>query len=75
MFVIAVRLQDAPDDASKRGLLLVPTALTISPTQVGDLREAGRRTLRAAPEFQKPLGSLKSLPTQSDFGNRQVVRQ
>ncbi len=75
LFVIAVRLQDAPDDASKRELLLVPTALTISPTQVRELRDAGRRTLRAAPEFQKLLGSLKSLPTRSDAGERQDVRE
>ena len=75
LFVIAVRLQDAPDDASKRELLMVPTALTISPTQVRELRDAGRRTLRAAPEFQKLLGSLKSLPNRPDAGERQDVRE
>jgi hypothetical protein len=75
LYVIAVRLQDAPDAPSKRELLLVPTALTISPTQVRDLRDAGRRTLRAAPEFQKLLGSLKHLPTRSEGGDMQDARK
>lgn len=73
--VIAVRLQDAPGDASKRGLSLGPTALTISSTQVRELRDAGRRTLRAAPEFQELLGSLKTLPSRPEAGDGQDVRR
>ena len=63
LFVVGVRLRDAPDDKARRGLLQVPTALTISPTQVHALREAGRRTLRASPEFQQLLASMRRLQT------------
>jgi len=65
LFVIGIRLRDAPDGMHRRELLQVPTALTISPGQVHDLREAGRRTLRASPEFQDLLRSLTRLSSAS----------
>ena len=53
LHVITVSLRDVPDEALRRQLLQVPTAFTILPLQVRQLREAGRRTLRASAEFQK----------------------
>ena len=41
-------------------LLQVPTAFTILPLQVLELREAGRRTLRASAEFQKLVQGLQA---------------
>lgn len=52
LHVISVSLRDLPDETLRRQLLQVPTAFTILPLQVHQLREAGRRTLRASPEFQ-----------------------
>jgi len=41
-------------------LLRVPTAFTILPLQVRQLREAGRRTLRASAEFQALVQFLEA---------------
>jgi NTE family protein len=60
LHVIGVSLRDVPDDALRQQLLHVPTALTILPLQVRQLREAGRRTLRASPEFQNLLQGLQA---------------
>jgi NTE family protein len=58
LHVILVSLRDVPGEALRKKLLHVPTALTILPLQVSQLREAGRQTLRASPQFQKLLQSL-----------------
>jgi NTE family protein len=60
LHVIGVSLRDVPDDAMRQQLLHVPTAFTILPLQVRQLREAGRRTLRASPEFQSLLQGLQA---------------
>lgn len=60
LHVINVSLRDVPDEALRQQLLQVPTALTIQPLQVGQLREAGRRTLRALPEFQRLLRGVQA---------------
>ena len=49
-----------PDEALRQQLLQVPTAFTILPLQVRQLREAGRRTLRASAEFQKLVQGLQA---------------
>lgn len=58
LHVISVSLRDVPDAELRPQLLKVPTAFTILPVQVRQLREAGRRTLRASPDFQRLLRSL-----------------
>jgi len=60
LHVISVSLGDVPDEALRRQLLQVPTAFTILPLQVRQLREAGRRTLRASAEFQKLVQGLQA---------------
>ena len=52
-----------PDEALRRQVLRVPTAFTIMPLQVRQLREAGRRTLRASAEFQKLVQGLQAQDT------------
>jgi len=58
-----VSLRDVPDQALRQQLLRVPTAFTILPLQVHQLREAGRRTLRASAEFQKLVQGLQTQDT------------
>lgn len=60
LYVISISLADVPDETLRQQLLQVPTAFTILPLQVRQLREAGRSTLRASPEFQKLLRSLRA---------------
>lgn len=60
LHVISVSLRDVPDETLRQKLLHVPTALTILPLQVSQLREAGRHTLRASPQFKKLLQSLRT---------------
>jgi NTE family protein len=60
LHVVSVSLRDVPDEALRQELLQVPTALSIVPLQVPQLREAGRRTLRASPEFQQLLQGLRA---------------
>ena len=59
LHVISVSLRDVPDAALRRQLLQVPTAFTILPLQVQQLREAGRSTLRASPDYQALLRGLR----------------
>jgi NTE family protein len=51
LHVISVSLRDVPDETLRQQLLQVPTAFTILPLQVRQLREAGRHALRASAEF------------------------
>jgi NTE family protein len=60
LHVISVSLGDVPEEALRQQLLRVPTAFTILPLQVRQLREAGRRTLRASAEFQKLVQGLRA---------------
>ena len=60
LHVITVSLRDVPDEGLRRQLLKVPTAFTILPLQVRQLREAGRRTLRASAEFQELVRGLQA---------------
>jgi NTE family protein len=55
LHVISVSLRDVPDEALRRQLLQVPTAFTILPLQVRQLRKAGRLTLRASPDYRALL--------------------
>ena len=63
LHLITVSLRDVPDEALRQQLLQVPTAFTILPLQVRQLREAGRRTLRASAEFQKLVQALQAQDT------------
>ena len=63
LHLITVSLRDVPDEGLRRQLMQVPTAFTILPLQVRQLREAGRRTLRASAEFQKLVRSLQAQDT------------
>jgi len=56
--VISVSLRDLQDRSLRRGLLNVPTALTILPIQVEQLERAGREVVRESPAFQRLLRSL-----------------
>lgn len=56
--VIPVNLRDAPDIATRRRLLQVPTALSIAPEEVTDLIKAGGSVLRHAAEYQALVKSL-----------------
>ena len=63
MHVVSVSLRDVPDEALRQQLLQVPTAFTILPLQVRQLREAGRLTLRASAEFQELVQGLRAMDT------------
>jgi NTE family protein len=56
--VISVSLRDLRNVELRRRLLQVPTALTILPLQVRELRQAGREVMRESPEFQAVRHSL-----------------
>jgi NTE family protein len=58
LHVINVSLRDLDDAALRHALLRVPTALTIAPGQVHELRAAGRQALRESAGFQRLRGSL-----------------
>ena len=58
LHVINVSLRDVPEDLQREQLLQVRTAFSILPLQVRQLREAGRRTLRATPEYQALMHGL-----------------
>jgi NTE family protein len=60
LHVISVSLRDVPNEALRQQLLQVPTAFTILPLQVRQLREAGRSALRASAEFQKLVQGLQA---------------
>lgn len=66
--VIQVNLRDAPDEAARRRLLLVPTAFTVSSDEVTALIEAGGSVLYNSKQFRelmKSLGAPAPTPTQS----------
>lgn len=56
--VINVSLRDVQDRGLRHALMRVPTALSIPPGQVGELRRAGRMALRQSADFQRLLMSL-----------------
>jgi len=56
--VINVSLHDIHDPGLRHAVLRVPTALTILPGQVGELRAAGRAALRESAAFQRLRRSL-----------------
>ena len=70
--VANVSLHDLQDSGLRHALLRVPTALTILPGQVRELRAAGRTALRESAAFQKLRGSLEPSATatghQASFG-------
>lgn len=65
LHVVSVSLRELRDAHQRHGLLQVPTALTIVPLQVRQLREAGRQALRESKEFEalrKSLGAPELEP-------------
>lgn len=58
--VVQVNLRDAPEGATRRRLLQVPTAFSISPAEVTELIAAGRDVLRNSAEFQVLMQSLEA---------------
>jgi len=52
-YVVSVSLRDVPDSNLRQAVLQVPTAFTVTPAQVSQLKEAGRAALRESPEFQR----------------------
>jgi NTE family protein len=58
IFVINVRLRDLAEEERRQTLLQVPTAFEILPAHSRQLQEAGRKLLRASPEYQRLRRSL-----------------
>lgn len=58
--VISIGLRDLQDASSRHAVLRVPTALTILPGQVHELRAAGRTALRESAAFQELRRSLNA---------------
>lgn len=58
--VINLSLHDLRDPGLRHAVLRVPTALTILPGQVRDLRAAGRKALRESEAFQRLRRSLNA---------------
>lgn len=56
--LVNVSLRDLSDPSLRQLVLRVPTALTIAPGQVRELRAAGRRALRESQAFQRLRRSL-----------------
>ena len=56
--VVQVNLRDAPDEAARRRLLLVPTAFTVASDEVTALIEAGKSVLNNAEPFRDLMKSL-----------------
>lgn len=56
--VVQVNLRDAPDEAARRRLLLVPTAFTVAPNEVTALIEAGGSVLNNSKPFRELMKSL-----------------
>lgn len=57
--VINLSLRDLEDPGLRHALLRVPTALTVLPEQVRDLRAAGRTALRESAAFERLRHSLQ----------------
>ena len=60
--MINVSLRDLHDAAVRKTLLHVPTALTILPGQVRQLRAAGRRAVRESPHSSGCAAAWTSAP-------------
>ena len=58
IYVIAVNLRDAPDETTRRRLLQVPTAFSISAGEVTSLIEAGGNVLRHSRDYQALMRAL-----------------
>ena len=58
--LINVSLRDLQDASLRHAVLRVPTALTILPGQVRELRAAGRTALRESPAFRRLQHSLNA---------------
>lgn len=56
--LVVVSLRDLPDPELRSRLQAVPTGFSLTPEQVDELVDAGRRLLRENPEFQALLQSL-----------------
>ncbi|MDI1252237.1 patatin-like phospholipase family protein [Thermomonas sp.] len=56
--LVAVSLRDLPDTDLRARLEAVPTGFSLSPQQVDELVDAGRRLLREHPQFQALLQAL-----------------
>ena len=56
--VVQVNLRDAPDEAARRRLLQVPTAFSISHSEVTELINAGGSVLRNSAEYKTLMQSL-----------------
>ena len=65
--VINVSLHDLQDPGLRHAVLRVPTALTILPGQVGELRAAGRAALRESAAFQRLRRSLGTSASATAF--------
>ncbi len=63
--VIAVSLRDAPPELNRNQLMSVPTAFSVSDTEVTQLIAAGRQMLRRSPEFQELVRALNARVTTS----------
>lgn len=58
--VIMVNLRDAALHSDRRQLLRVPTAFTVSESEVTELITAGREMLRYSPDFQALVRALRA---------------
>jgi NTE family protein len=58
--VINLSLHDLQDPGLRHAVLRVPTALTVLPSQIKDLRAAGRTALRESEAFQRLRRSLNA---------------
>lgn len=68
--VVNVSLRDVHDASLRHAALRVPTALTIPPGQVRELRAAGRMALRDSAEFQRLRRSLNPAAGLAALENR-----
>ena len=57
--LVGVSLRDLTDTELRSRLEAVPTGFSLSPEQVDELVDAGRRLLRDNPEFKALLQALK----------------
>jgi NTE family protein len=74
LHVVTVNLRDLHDRGLRQTLLRVPTAFTVSDTEVTQLIAAGRQALRESPEFQALLASLAATPAASPRTTASVER-
>jgi NTE family protein len=67
-YVVSVSLRDVPDSNLRQAVLQVPTAFTVTPAQVSQLKEAGRAALRESAEFQRLRRGLGAAQSSSVAG-------